>query len=551
MAPAPRAEWRRDLCALGLLAACVVLPGLGGHDLWNPDEPRYAQVAREMAASGDYLVPSFNDRLYTQKPPLMFWSMIACAALLGELDETAVRLPSALAAIGSALLIYALGRRLFDRRAAWIAAAIFLTNSKVLWQARIGQIDMLLTFLVLCAVCCWIEGRLDRRPAFSYLFFVFAGLATLAKGPVGLLPPLLSILAFLALARDRQGLRDLRVGRGLLLWAGIVLAWLGPAIFLAGREYMAEMLVGQNLTRYVAPSGHHKPFWYFLSVLPVDFLPWSLFVPAAIAGLRSLDGDRRRSAQMLLSWVVVTMIFFSLSPGKRTVYILTMYPGLALACGAGLAALEQARGRSRWWMASPALGLAVLLAIPALALTQQPAALRLDVPALFAPHARTLAIAVGAMAAAAAAAFLLALASRRTVGPVATLAVGIAASGVAVFVLVLPRLDSELSLRPLAAQLARELPPDHELAAFHEMEGGLLFYGSGFARELRVEQELRSYLAGGPRAWLVVDPDDLDKLSEPLDLAVVARQGQRDDGVRVLSTTAPASAPAAPPSLGE
>ena len=111
---------------------------------------------------------------------------------------------------------------------------------------------------------------------------------------MGLLPPLLAILAFLALTLDRQGFRDLRLGRGLLLWWGVVVLWLGPAMVLGGDPYSQDILLRQNVTRYVNPWGHYQPPWYFLQVLPVDFLPWSLFVPAAIVGGRALD--RRATA---------------------------------------------------------------------------------------------------------------------------------------------------------------------------------------------------------------------------------------------------------------
>ena len=532
-----RDRGRRDLVLLALLAACVVLPGIGARDLWNPDEPRYAQVAREMRESGRFLVPHFNGRLYTEKPPLLFWSIAAAAALRGGLDETAVRLPSALAAIGSVLLVYALGRRLFDRRAAWIAAAVFLTNAKVLWQARFGQIDMLLTFLVLCAAFFWVRGSLEHRPGLSYLFFGFAGLATLAKGPVGLLPPLLSLLAFMALTRDRQALRELHLGRGLLLWAVIVSAWLLPAILSAGSEYMDEMLVRQNVTRYLSPSHHVKPFWYFAMVLPVDFLPWSFFLPSALAGARSLDAPRRRWVLLLLCWVVVTLVFFSLSPGKRTVYILTMYPALALLSGAGLAALSRAGRGARVWLAVPAGALAVLIWVLAIAVPV--AASRPDVPAFVAPLAPSLAIVVGAAAAAATAAFVLALRPQRAAPMVATIAASLAGIGIVLSIGLLPRLDRELSLRSLAGRVRREMPESYELASLREMEGGLLFYGSGYARELWDEGEVRSFLAGGRPVWLVVDPDELSILTPPRDLEVVARQGEREDGVRILSTPGP------------
>jgi 4-amino-4-deoxy-L-arabinose transferase-like glycosyltransferase len=524
---------RRDLALLALLAACVFLPGLGRRDLWNPDEPRYAEVAREMRETGEYVVPHFNGRLYTQKPPLMFWAMAASGFLLGDLDELAVRLPSALAAIGSVLLVYALGRRLFDRRAAWLAAIVFATCSKILWQARVGQIDMLLTFLVLCAVFFWSKGRFEDRPAFSYLFFVFAGLATLAKGPVGLLPPLLSILAFLAVTRDRQGLRDLRVGRGLLLWAGVVLLWLLPAILGGGDAYSDDILLRQNVTRYVDPWGHYKPPWYYLQVMPVDFLPWSLWVPAAVVAGRTLDARQRRHLLLMACWVAVTVLFFSVSPGKRTVYVLTCYPALALATGAGLAAITRGDRPGRGWLAWPAAAWALLLWGIAFVL---PSAARFtEVPAFAAPLLLPVAAGFGALAAASTVAFVLAL-RRRALAMTGTLALGMAVATPALFTALLPRLDPELSLRGLAATIAREMPPGTALASYHEMEGGLLFYGSGFARELQNEQELRAFLAEQAAVWLVIDPDDLGGLERPIELRVLARQGERADGVRILAS---------------
>jgi 4-amino-4-deoxy-L-arabinose transferase-like glycosyltransferase len=534
--PDPRQHRRRDFLALALLGAMLYLPALGSRDLWNPDEPRYGEVAREMVASGEYVVPHYNGRLYTQKPPLMFWSMAASGFVLGELDETAVRLPSALSAIGAVLLVYALGRRLFDRRAAWLAALAFATCSKVLWLARFGQIDMLLTFLVLCAVACWMKGRLDGRPAYSYLFFVFAALATLAKGPVGLLPPLLSILAFLLLTLDREGFRGLLLGRGLVLWWGVLVLWLAPALLLGGDEYSRDILLRQNVTRYVNPWGHYQPPWYFLQVLPVDFLPWSLFVPAAIVARRALDLERRRHFLFLVCWVVVTVLFFSVSPGKRTVYILTCYPALALITGAGLAAWSRgaiaARSSGRW-LAGPAAGFALLLWIVAFA---APSASRFtELPSFARPLLVPVAIGIGALAAAATIAALFAW--RRRVVPMAgSLALGLALTTIPMFAWLLPRLDPELSLRSLASVIRDDLPEGHTLASYHEMEGGLLFYGAPFAREIADADELKAALAEEPGLWLVVDPDDRGGLTWPLDLPVVARQNESDDSVHVFAS---------------
>src|SRR5204863_7325585 len=95
------AESRRDLVVVAVLAALLFMPCLGGHDLWNPDEPRYTEVAREMRLTGDYVVPHLNGEVYSQKPPLQMWAMLAAAVVTGGLDETAARLPAALAAIGT------------------------------------------------------------------------------------------------------------------------------------------------------------------------------------------------------------------------------------------------------------------------------------------------------------------------------------------------------------------------------------------------------------------------------------------------------------------
>ncbi|HZI64205.1 MAG TPA: glycosyltransferase family 39 protein, partial [Thermoanaerobaculia bacterium] len=328
---------RRDDLLLALAGLLLFLPGIGRRDLWNPDEPRYAEVAREMRLSGEYLVPHLNGQVYAHKPPLQFWAIAAAALVRGKLDEVATRLPAVASAVAAMLLVSRLGERLFNRRAAWIAVAAFATCAKILWQGRIGQIDMLLTALVAAAVWFWVRSWTEERPNLALLFFLFAGLATLAKGPVGLLPPLLGILALLAVERDRQGFRRLRLGRGLLLWAAVVLAWLVPAGLHAGRDYLDQIVLRQNVTRFADPWHHFRPWHYYLSVLPGDFFPWSLLLPGAlVAGWKGLAGRERRHFVLTLCWAAATLVFFSLSPAKRTVYILTMYPALALAVGAGL-----------------------------------------------------------------------------------------------------------------------------------------------------------------------------------------------------------------------
>ncbi len=549
IAESNRQRWSWFL--LASLAALLFLPGLGNHGLWNPDEPRYAEVAREMLLTGDWSVPHVNGRLYAQKPPLHFWLIAAVGAMRGGVDEVAARLPTALAAIGTILLIFALGRRLFGERAAWYATAVFATGLKILRQGRFAQIDMLLVFLVTLAVWFWVRAeqlheRGDSRPH-HLLFFLAAGLATLAKGPVGLLPPLLSILAFAALTRDRSILRRLRMGRGLLIWLAVVALWLLPATLSAGGEYLQQMVVKQNLTRYANPWHHQKPWYYYLTVIPGDFFPWSLLLPGAwIAARRELAGPRRRWWLFTLAWIVVTIVFFSLSPAKRTVYVLTMYPAMALAVGVGLDCWIEGWPRYRRWLLIPLALIALLatagcIALPKLAAHQ-------EATALLSPRLVPLAMATVATIGLGAAIGLL-LALRGRPAHIATaLAAAMATAGLAIALLLQPLLDPVKSARPLAMELLQRIGPDDRYATYPRLDANFVFYTQRFAVELHGEEELYRFASSPQRVWLLVERDNLVKLKKPLGLIEVARDIDLTEGY-VLLTQPPAPSP--PPNEGQ
>jgi 4-amino-4-deoxy-L-arabinose transferase-like glycosyltransferase len=547
----------RDLLLLAILGALLFLPGLGRHDVWNPDEARYAEVAREMPLLGQWAVPHLNGQVYSQKPPLLFWSIALFGRLTGGLDATAARLPSALAAIGSLLLVYAIGRRVFGRRAAWIAAAAFATCFKVIWQGRFGQIDMLLTGLVTLGVWFWVRGYTERRPELNYFFFLAAGLATLAKGPVGLLPPLLSILAFLAVTRDREELKRLRIGRGLLLWALVVLAWLVPAGLDAGPDYLRQIVFRQNVTRYANPWHHFAPPWYYLGILPGEFFPWSFLLPVAIVagwkrlvrpdGIRSdatqptaileessraldrLVGERARAGFLFcLCWAVVTLVFFSISPAKRSVYILTMYPALALLVGAGLDLAAAARPRWRRGVVFPLGGIAglVLLVIAALpiAARKRPETVILGGDAfVYGLMAVLLPLLLGAIAAW----WLSRTSVTRAVG---ALAVGMALTGLSVAFYALPRFDVFKSARGLSSVLVSRMAPGEPYGIYPRLDSTFLFQTRRFCEELDSEAKLRTYLARPGRVWLLAQKDDFSHLANLPPLVEVARDAEPREG---------------------
>jgi 4-amino-4-deoxy-L-arabinose transferase-like glycosyltransferase len=531
-----RAILRRDLLLLAALAALVFLPGLGRRDLWNPDEARYVEVAREMRLFGTYAVPHLNGRMYSEKPPLLFWLIDLSAFLFGGLNETTSRIPIALSAIGAVLLVYRIGERWFGRRAGWIAAAAFATCFKILWQGRFGQIDMLLTCLVALGVWFWTRGFTEERPGFYRLFFLAAGLATLAKGPVGLLPPLLSILAFLALTRNWREMKRLRVGLGLLIWAGVMLCWLVPAGFAGGREYLEPILVKQNVTRYADPWHHFQPWYYYLTVIPPEFFPWSFLLPTALfLGWKRLGGRERQGFLFALCWMAVTLVFFSLSPAKRTVYILTMYPAMALMVGAALDRLAADWPRERKWLTVP-LGLAAGFA--ALLLAALP----------FAGQGRPEAVPLGGdsflwrVMAALAPAVLGAMASwwvsrsGRVDRAVVSLAAGMAATAVLAALFVLPRFDVIKSTRRLSGVLVERMEPGEPYGIYPRLDSTFLYYTGRFAENLDSEEKLRAFVARPGRIWLLAQRDDLAKIDPPLPpLREVARDADPKEGYLLLT----------------
>lgn len=531
----PRGSSRGELLLIAFLGLALYLPGLGGYDLWNPDEPRYAEVAREMLATGRFLVPHLNGEIYSEKPPLHFWAISLAALIRGQLDELAVRLPSVMAAIGTLLLTFSLARLLFGRFAAWISVAALATCYRVMWQGRFGQIDMLLTFLVTLGVWFWAQGLFAARPRLYPLFFVATGLATLAKGPAGLLPPLLAIVAFLLLTGRRQDLRRLRVGRGLLLWLAVVLAWLLPAGVAGGRGYLLDILYMQNIHRYVTPgatrrmSGHLRPWYYYLTVLPAEFFPWSLLLPSALwIGWRELPARQKTGFQFALSWFLVTLLFFSLSPAKRSVYVLTLYPAMALLLGAGLTIWARIWPRRRLAVVVPHLAAALVLAALATA------ALKIlpSRPELAAVDPRVVGQTALAMALALVGALLAAWWSwRGRAGPaVASQALGMALMGLTVLLFVVPDFDLIKSARPLAAQLTRRLPAGEPYAMYPKLEAGILFYSERHTEVLQSETELVDWVRRTEMPLVIARARDLAELRSEVGLATLACDAAGRDG---------------------
>lgn len=352
------AEIRSDLFLLVCLAVLLFAAGLGLRDPWPADEPRFALIARDMVSTGQWLFPQVGGDWYQDKPPVFFWAIAAFYSLTGNLPVSFL-LPSLLAAIGTVLLVYDLGRRVWSREVGLAAASLLVVSFQMVVQARAAQIDMLLTFFATAGLYGIGRHLLNGPDWRAYTLGGFAaGVGVITKG-TGFLP-LLLLLPFVALRRGGFLPRWSATG-GLRWWlapaallAGISL-WLVPmlvAVELSGdpalRAYRDEILFKQTVTRYAAAWGHHEPWYYFiLEVIPLFWLPGTALLPWLVPRWRAAWRDRDGRPLLFLGWVAMVVAFFSLSTGKRGVYVLPALPAFALAAGPYLIELWQRRGIQR------------------------------------------------------------------------------------------------------------------------------------------------------------------------------------------------------------
>ncbi|MFM4979026.1 ArnT family glycosyltransferase [Aeromonas caviae] len=324
-----------------LLIALVVLgAGLGLRDPWPADEPRFALIAREMVESGQWLFPMRGGELYPDKPPLFMWGIAIGYVLTGSI-KVAFLLPSLLAGLLTLVLVWDLGRRLWDPATGFLAGLLLLFTVQFTLQAKTAQIDALATAFITLGLYGFLRFLLCEGGWRWYWFGWFAaGLGVITKG-VGVLA-LLVLLP--ALWTHRAQIRAaplsawLKALLGPLAMALAMSLWLVPMLEAVTRSgdplllaYRDNILLRQTVTRYTSAWHHVKPFWYYLiSVIPPFWLPLSLLLPWLVVAWRRAIRAQDRRILLLLGYLMLVVLFFSCSPGKRGVYITPGTPALAL-----------------------------------------------------------------------------------------------------------------------------------------------------------------------------------------------------------------------------
>jgi 4-amino-4-deoxy-L-arabinose transferase-like glycosyltransferase len=348
---------RTDILLLAGFCAFLFFYGLSAFGLIGADEPRYAQVAREMLARQDWITPVLGGKPWLEKPPLYYWQAMLAYSVFG-VSDFAARIPSALDATFAVIAVYLFFRK-FRRGVEVDAALITAAGAAMIGYARAASTDMGLAASFTAGMLAWWAWRESGRRILLAAFYAAMALGMLAKGPVA---PLLAggILVWFALAvRDFRALIRTLWLPGILLFSAIALPWYA-AVELRNPEFFRDFILQHNLARFSSNLYHHpEPFWYYIPVTLLAFVPWMVFVVAALVeSLRVWLGQRgsREERDLALEfrifaicWLVVPVLFFSLSASKLPGYILPAIPaGTVLLADYLLRQLEHALQPPLW-----------------------------------------------------------------------------------------------------------------------------------------------------------------------------------------------------------
>ena len=356
---------------------CLYILPLGVRPLVIPDEARYAEIAREMAVTGDFVSPHLNGLRYFEKPVMGHWLNAASIMVFGE-NEFAVRFPSALAAGLSALMLFFLARRFSAKKidakyidsgnfAGEAAVLIFLTCFFVFAVGVYSVLDSMFSFFITAAMICYFyaffqsnqagcvgrdsfptNGReasltgygsaAGRRNTFLLCFGIFVGFAFLTKGFLAFAIPVIVIGPFLVWERRWK---ELFLSPWIPLTAAVlvILPW-AVWIHLKEPDFWNYFFWEEHIRRFAADDAQHKaPFYYFLLYFPVAALPWTFMLPTAVSGLRKRTPNAPLDASLIryaICWLVFPFLFFSTAKGKLLTYILPCFVPFALLVAMGL-----------------------------------------------------------------------------------------------------------------------------------------------------------------------------------------------------------------------
>jgi 4-amino-4-deoxy-L-arabinose transferase-like glycosyltransferase len=479
----------RDLVLLLAISFLLFFWNLGDLPFFDRGEPREGLVVQAMYDTGNWILPLINGDYIPFKPPLFHWLGVLTALVVGRVDEFVARFPSALLGMLGVLMTYGVGRRLRNRRTGFLSAVVLATGFEWWHAATITQVDMTLAFFISAALMLFyfVYQQEHARTARSLTLAFLLALATLAKGPLGVALPSFVILVFLLLRHDLTFLKKLPLIRGAVIFLVVAGSWYGLAFSQEGWSFLGRQIWDETLRTGVGSYGRHQPVYYFVPVLFYNMLPWSFFFPAFAVFLYR---KRRHLAEehmlYLLAWLVAVFVFFSVFLGKRGIYILPLYPAVALLFGAWWYALEEGVADgvnlARWLgLVYAILGLCAVAVITIyltgqLGHTGRPLKLGNAAPVLSAISHSSLTIGVLVLLAACLLMLLGLLRTKKWGGVFGCLAVIALTQAMVIEKIYNPELASQRTMKPFALRLTQRVDVKSPLLFYRAFDYGVMFY---------------------------------------------------------------------------
>ncbi|WP_439880009.1 ArnT family glycosyltransferase [Pontibacter sp. MBLB2868] len=318
----------RVLSVLLLLMFLVLIYNLGGWGVIETSEARYAEISREMWQTGNWFHPRLLGIQHFHKPPVTYIISAIGMGIFGQ-NAFGARFFLQLSLIAQVCLVYQIGKILFaDKKQALVAAIIFLTIPAVLLAARNLTTDSFLTTFELAAIWCWLKYKQNNSVSWLYLFYLLLAFGFQTKGPVALIFPVLVVIGYGNRALPEKKPAAWHHLPGILLFLLVGASWF-IYLMLQNSAFADYFLFKHTVERYTNPEafGRSKPWWFYLVLAPALSLPWAAILIAKIRKLKELPSPLKR---LFILWLLVPMVFFSISSSKLILYILPLFAGQAL-----------------------------------------------------------------------------------------------------------------------------------------------------------------------------------------------------------------------------
>lgn len=311
---------------------------IGLREVWYPDEPDIAEVARAMFLSGDWVTPRFIGEIWVDYPPMIYWVGTISSHVFGDMSAFSLRFPNAVAAIITVLATAGMARSWFGETAAFWAGFTLLTFMLFVYEGNSYRPDVMFTLTISAGMFSYAAGVSGHgNSLFRMLAFAFFGLAMLSKGPLGLLLPGLVLVVWLSL--QGKWWRIIELAPLSLIALLVYASWFLSTAQAMGWDSMFGEFYAQNFERFLTSEhrGHGQPWYYYLRNFWLDFSPWSWLFPPALWWLYRSEKWRDKKVQLALLWFFIFLAFLSIAATKRQLYLLPAFPPVALLLGLWLA----------------------------------------------------------------------------------------------------------------------------------------------------------------------------------------------------------------------